>query len=60
MQNHLKHELHNVLSKSQIRYGTTINQSPVTLTMAQTSTIIEDASIKNKKQRNWLCFDNNL
>jgi hypothetical protein len=57
MQNHLKHELHNVLSgKSQIRYGTTINQSPVTLTMARKqNTIIEDEKhIKNKKQRNWL------
>lgn len=65
MQNHLKHELHNVLSgKSQIRYGTTIQSVASYLNDgAQTSTIIEDEKHIKKQETKKLesyISDNNL
>ena len=52
MQNHLKHELHNVLSgKSQIRYGTIIQSIASYLNNgAQTSAIIEDEKYFKKQE----------
>ena len=52
MQNHLKHELHNVLSgKSQIRFGTVIQSIASYLNDgAQTGTIIEDEKHFKKQE----------
>jgi len=65
MQNHLKHELHIVLSgKSQIRYGTAIQSVASYLNDGtQTSTIIEDEKHIKKQEKKKLesyISDNNL